>query len=109
MRKHSEYTRRLCRLYKSWKASASPCLARSIASASETLSPCSFLASVKSPFPAALSQMRRNYLFVVLLAGFAVDLNRLRAGILAPVVRPTLQDDLGNYQKRIGVGQTAST
>jgi hypothetical protein len=32
------------------------------------LSPCSFFASVKSPFPAALSLMRRKPLFVVLLA-----------------------------------------
>jgi hypothetical protein len=30
---------------------------------------CCFFASVKSSFPAALSQMRRKYLFVVLLAG----------------------------------------
>src|SRR5712691_11141346 len=68
MRRHSEYTRRLCRLYSTSKASASPCCARSIASASESLSPCGFLASVKSPFPAALSQMRHKCLFVVLLA-----------------------------------------
>ena len=68
MRKHNEYTRRLCRLYRTSKASASPCLARSIASASESPSPCGFLAPVKSPFPAALGQMRRNQIFVVLLA-----------------------------------------
>ena len=71
MRRHSEYTRRLCRLYSDSKASASPCLARSIASASESL-PCCFFASVKSSFPAASCQMRRKYLFVVLLAGTLV-------------------------------------
>src|SRR5207244_12219005 len=68
IRRHSEYTRRLCRLYRISNASASPCLARSIASASESLSPCGFLASVKSPFPAALGQMRHKSLFVVLVA-----------------------------------------
>src|SRR6266852_9452328 len=105
MRKHSEYTRRLCRLYNSWKASASPCLARSMASASESLSPCSFLASVKSPFPAALIQMRRNYLFVVLLAGFAVDLNRLRAGIVVQASGPVAWMTFVTIQQPIGVGQ----
>jgi hypothetical protein len=61
------------------------------------LSPCSCLASVKSPFPAALNQMRRNYLFVVLLAGFTVGLNPLRArgaGQLLPLYH--FWDDLGN-------------
>src|SRR5258706_14390982 len=50
MRKHSEYTRRLCRLYKVSKAASSPCFARSIASASVAFA---CFGSVKSPFPAA--------------------------------------------------------
>jgi len=77
MRRHSEYTRRLCRLYSASKAPASPCFARSIASASESLSPCFFFASVKSCFPAALNQMRRKCLFVVLLAGTLVSPSRV--------------------------------
>ena len=61
----------MCRLYSDSKAAASPCLARSIASASESL-PCCFFASVKSSFPAASCQMQRKYLFVVPLAGTLV-------------------------------------
>jgi hypothetical protein len=49
-------------------AAASPCLARSMASASVNFSPCCFRASVKLPFPAAFGVMRRKPLFVVLLA-----------------------------------------
>jgi len=53
--------------------------------------------------------MRRNYLFVVLLAGFDADPSPLRAGTLVLTCGPTLRDDLCNYQKPIGVGQTTST
>src|SRR5882724_9293707 len=81
-----------------------------MASASESLSPCSLLASVKSPFPAALVQMRRNYLFVVLLAGFTVGPHP--GGIcgsargLEPHASP---DDFRNCYQRIEIGQTPST
>src|ERR1035441_744131 len=47
MRRHSEYTRRLCRPYKASKHSESPCLARSIASCSEMPLARIFLAVVK--------------------------------------------------------------
>src|SRR5450759_1050605 len=47
MRRQSEYTLRLCRPYKASKHSASPCLARSIASCSEIPLAKIFLAVVK--------------------------------------------------------------
>src|SRR5438128_1055895 len=112
MRRHSEYTRRLCRLYSTSKASASPCCARSIASASESLSPC-FLASVKSPFPAALSQMRHKCLFVVLLAVRRVhaklaepEWNALR---LLGLPRLTSWGTLVLHWQPNGTGQMSST